>query len=118
MHGSEAEGRTNMGGGVRGLGERCPAEPLSDDGSQKNVVLPCLAGETEETEEDKCAKDGNPPIDFKGINAEREMGPGILEDTGIPPVSVIPGNPRANIQQGIRDDTPNGQGNGEAEIHR
>ena len=71
MYGSKMKGGINVGGGFRSIGERCPAEPLSDGGSQKDIVLLCLASETKETEEDKCAKDGSPSIDFKGTNKER-----------------------------------------------
>ena len=101
MYGSEVEGGTNTGGGLHGPGERCPAKRLGDDGSQKDVVLPRLTSETEETEEDKCAKDGSPPTNFDGINVDRmrvKKGPGDLEDAGVIRVSVSPGNPWVNTQ--------------------
>jgi hypothetical protein len=43
---------------------------------------------------------------------------GELEDTGVSPVGVSPGDPWVNLaQQGVLDNTPNGQRDGEKQIN-
>ena len=52
------------------LSKRGDSEMLGNCGSQETVVLLCLAGEPEETEEGECAEDGTPSSDLQAIVTE------------------------------------------------
>jgi hypothetical protein len=107
-------------GDGRGLGESSESETLGDGGSQKTVVLLRLISESEETEKDECAKDGSPSSGLKRNCDDRSLvhqDPGVLEDTGVSPVGISPGDPWANITpHAVRDDTPSGQRYGETKV--
>ena len=71
-----------------------------------------LISESEETEEDERAKDGGPSCGLKpndGNWSQVQYDSGELEDTGVPPVGVGPGDPWVNrFRLGVLDNAPNG----------
>ena len=84
--------------------------------SQETVVLLCLAGEPEETKEGERTEDGTPSSDLQAIVAEpAERGPGKLRDPRISRMDVGPGE-WLEIVDGVRYNTPQGQGDGEAKV--
>ena len=111
----------NIGGVCRALGELGTSESFGQGRRQKAVVLPCFVSQSEETEEDKCTKDGGPSGGLKRKNCNPvsfHQDSGELKDARVPPVCVIPGDPRVHITpEGVRDYRPDGQRDGEAKIH-
>ena len=66
LFGSEMKRGMNIRvGDGRGLGESSVSETLGDGGSNEAVVLLRLISESEESEEDKRAKDGSPSSGLK-----------------------------------------------------
>ena len=61
------------------------------------VVLLRLISESKETEEEGRGRDHGPSIELerKGLNQDYR-GPGILDNVGVFPVRVSPGDPRAD----------------------
>ena len=107
-------------GDGRGFGESGVPQTFGDGGSHETVVLPRLVGEPEETEEDDDAKDGGPSGGLEQVDKDWGLvhdDPGELEDTRVSPVGISPGDPRANLRNsGICDDSPDGNGDGDAKI--
>ena len=69
------------------LGESGISQTLGDSGSQKPVVLHCLIGKSEESEEQECAKNSSPSIDLKRSDESRvlvQQDPRDLEDARVP----------------------------------
>ena len=105
-------------GDCRALCERGESETLGNGGGKETVILPGLIGEPKESEEGERAKDASPSIQLKrndlilSENLHRD-----LEDTGVPPVGVGPGDPWINASTGILDDSPSGQWDGNGEIN-
>ena len=106
-------------GDCRALCERGESETLVDGGGKETVILPGLIGEPKESEEAERAKDGRPSIYLKPSDLLRvENLRRDLEDAGVPPVGVGPGNPWINVlKRGIRNENPNGQWDGNGEIN-
>ena len=90
------------------LDERGVSEKFCQGGRQEAVVLPCLLGESKETEEDESGKDGNPPFELEGENLIRvQQDPRELENVGVTLVGVVPRNPWADtVPRGARGDIP------------
>jgi len=104
-------------GAGHALGESGVSETLGDGGSQEAVVLFRLIGKSEETEEDERANDVGPSNALKRNDCVLAVhNPRELEDTGVSPVGVSPGDPRANPQHSVRDNIPNSQWDGNDEI--
>ena len=108
------------GGDGHLLGEFRPSAQFGQGGCQKAVMLLCLVNEPEETEEDEGAKDGSPSGGLERINDGRllvQQDPGVLEDTRVSQVRVIPGDPWADVTpKDVPDYPPGGQRDREAEI--
>ena len=100
------------------LSKRCDSEIFGNCGSQETVVLLCLAGEPEETEEDERAEDGTPSLNLDHVDeAPGERGPGIPPDLRIFRMNVVPGYPSlGSTTERVLDNSPHGQGNGEAKV--
>ena len=107
-------------GDRRALGGGGGSETLGDGGGPKAVVLLRLIGESKESEEAERAKDGSPSIELKrndGSHILLKHHRRELEDTGIPPVGISPGDPWTNLgQTGVRDNRPDGKWESEDEI--
>ena len=105
-------------GDCRALCECGESKTLVDGGGKETVILPGLIGKPKESEEEERANDGTPSIYLKpsdimlAENLRRD-----LEDTGVPPVGVGPGDPWKNVNRGIRDESPSGQWDGNGEIN-
>ena len=86
------------------LDERGVSEKFCQGGRQEAVVLPCLLGESKETEEDESGKDGDPSFEFERENLIRvQQVPGELENVRVSPVGVVPRNPWADtVPRGAR----------------
>lgn len=108
-----------LAGGGCALGKSRVPKEFGESRSKEAVIFPRLTSESEESEEDECTKNNNPPIELQRINQGRaHCDPGELEDAGISPVSVVPGDPRAdNTVLGVQDNTMKGQRDGEEEIY-
>ena len=105
-------------GGGHFPSKRCDSEILGNCGSQETVVLLCLAGEPKETEEDERAEDGTPSTNLESVGVVRvERGPGIFRDLRIFRMNAGPGDPWPGCTtQGVRHNSPHGQGDGEAKV--
>ena len=106
-----------VGGGLA-LSKRCDSEIFGNCGSQETVVLLCLAGEPEETEEDECAEDGTPSLNLDRVDeAPGERGPGISPDLRIFRMNGVPGEPSlGSATERVFNNSPHGQGNGETKV--
>ena len=97
------------------------SQTLSNGGSQEAVVLLRLLSESEESEEDKRAEDGGPSRGLKQSDGNRTLvqhDSRELEDAGVSPVGVGPGDPWVNLfRLGVLDNTPNGQRDSEKQIN-
>ena len=97
------------------------SETLGDGGSPKAVVLLRLISESEESEEDKCAKDDSPSIDLKHVVAKLPVyqDPWNLVDTIVFPVRISPGDPWVNlVPRSVNNGSPNAYRDGETEVDR
>ena len=105
-------------GGGHALSKRCNSEILGDCGSQETVVLLCLVGEPKETEECERAEDGTPSRNLDPADVVRvEQVPGIFRDLRIFRMNVGPGGPwPGTATNGVRHNSPRGQGNGEDKV--
>ena len=90
----------------------------SEEPHPQAVVLPCLIGESEESEENKCTKNGTPPSGLSQVDDSRvDQDPWVLADNRVPPVGVSPGDPWVNIQhRTVNDYSPKGHRDGETEV--
>ena len=106
-------------GADRTLGESGVSETLGDGRSQNAIVLLRLISESEESEEDERGNDGTPSGNLTRRGKNRILtvhDPRDLEDTGISPVGVSPGDPRANVRHSVEDDNVKAHRDGKDEI--
>lgn len=91
----------------------------SDESHPQAVVLLRLLGESEETEEDDCTKNGSPSSDLKRVDADRVgyRDSWDLVDTRVSPMGVSPGDPWVDLlPHTVKYDTRKGDRDGDTKV--